>query len=110
MGGRFETYIRERARLCRGTTHDGLTMVIVGWPYAEFAANKEDIEGNYLKTIAMAQDFADRLRGARRMTRFRRRGGAELFPQALWSGLGAGGRCGLQPGFHYRTGNSRCLP
>ena len=32
--------------------------------------NKEDIEGNYLKTIAMAEDFADRMRGAQRMTRF----------------------------------------
>ena len=30
-------------------THDGLTLVIAGWPYAEFAANRQDIEGNYLE-------------------------------------------------------------
>ena len=45
-------------------------MVIAGWPYAEFAENKKDIEGNYLKTIELAPAFADRLRGARREARF----------------------------------------
>jgi flavin-dependent dehydrogenase len=45
-------------------------MVIVGWPYAEFAENKKDIEGNYLKTIELVPAFADRLRGARREARF----------------------------------------
>ncbi|MGE0240714.1 MAG: NAD(P)/FAD-dependent oxidoreductase [Parvibaculaceae bacterium] len=70
MGGRFETYIRERRGFAVAPTHDDLTMVIVGWPHAEFAANKADIEGNYLKTIAMAETFADRLQGARRVTRF----------------------------------------
>ena len=45
-------------------------MVIVGWPHAEFASVKADIEGNYLKAIAMAEVFADRLAGAKRMTRF----------------------------------------
>lgn len=70
MSGRFETYIRERRGFAAAPTHDDLTMVIVGWPYAEFARNKEDIEANYLNAIAMAEDFAHRLRGARRMTRF----------------------------------------
>lgn len=70
MGGRFETYIREKRGFAAAPTHDDMTMVIVGWPYAEFARNKEDIEANYMKAIAMAEDFASRLRGARRMTRF----------------------------------------
>ena len=39
-------------------------MVIVGWPYTEFADYKRDIEGNYLKTIELVQAFADRLHGA----------------------------------------------
>ena len=51
-------------------THDDLTLVIAGWPYAEFEENKKDIEGNYLKTIELAPAFADRLRGARREARF----------------------------------------
>jgi 2-polyprenyl-6-methoxyphenol hydroxylase-like FAD-dependent oxidoreductase len=45
-------------------------LVIVSWPYAEFAENRTDIEGNYLKTIALAPAFADRLRGAKREDRF----------------------------------------
>ncbi|MGH8249683.1 MAG: NAD(P)/FAD-dependent oxidoreductase [Steroidobacteraceae bacterium] len=70
MSGRFETYIRESRGFGVAPTHDELTMVIVGWPYAEFAANKKDIEGNYLKAIELAPVFADRLRAARRETRF----------------------------------------
>jgi 2-polyprenyl-6-methoxyphenol hydroxylase-like FAD-dependent oxidoreductase len=70
MDGRFETYIRDKRGFGVAPTHDGLTMIIVGWPYAEFAECKKDIEGNYLKTIALAPAFADRLRGAKRETRF----------------------------------------
>lgn len=51
-------------------THDDLTLIIVGWPYAEFEANKKDIEGNYMKTISMVPAFADRLRRAKREARF----------------------------------------
>ena len=70
MDGRFETYIRDKRGFGVAPTHDDLTMIIVGWPYAEFAACKKDIEGNVLKTIALAPTFADRLRGAKRETRF----------------------------------------
>jgi 2-polyprenyl-6-methoxyphenol hydroxylase-like FAD-dependent oxidoreductase len=70
MSGRFETYIRDKRGFAAAPTHDGLTMVIAGWPYAEFDACKKDIEGNYLKTIDLAPAFADRLRGAKRETRF----------------------------------------
>jgi 2-polyprenyl-6-methoxyphenol hydroxylase-like FAD-dependent oxidoreductase len=70
MDGRFETYIRDRRGFAAAPTHDDLTMVIVGWPYAEFAENKKDIEGHYLKAIELAPAFADRLRGARREALF----------------------------------------
>ncbi len=49
-------------------THDNLTLVIAGWPYAEFAANKADLEDNYLKELA--PDFAARVRSAAREDRF----------------------------------------
>ena len=68
--GRFENYIRDRRGFAAMPTHEDLTLVIAGWPYAEFAENKSDIEGNYLKTIELAPAFADRLRGARREARF----------------------------------------
>jgi flavin-dependent dehydrogenase len=70
MDGRFETYVRDRRAFAAVPTHDDLTMVIAGWPYAEFAENRKDVEGNYLKTIGLAPAFADRLRGARREARF----------------------------------------
>lgn len=70
VDGRFENYSRDRRGFAVAPTHDDLTMVIVGWPYAEFAENRKDIEGNYLKTIELAPAFADRLRGARREARF----------------------------------------
>src|SRR6185295_16277391 len=71
MDGRFETYIRERRGFAAAETHDGLTMVVGGWPIAEFEQNKKDVEGNYLRTFEMAPAFAERLRGARRETQLR---------------------------------------
>jgi 2-polyprenyl-6-methoxyphenol hydroxylase-like FAD-dependent oxidoreductase len=70
MDGRFENYIRDMRGFAVAPTHDDLTMIIVGWPYAEFAACKKDIEGNVLRTLAMAPDFASRVRAAKRETRF----------------------------------------
>lgn len=70
MDGRFETYIRDRRGYAAVPTHDELTLIIAAWPYAEFAENRKDIEGNFRKTIAMAPTFAERLRGAKREARF----------------------------------------
>ncbi|HEY6380282.1 MAG TPA: NAD(P)/FAD-dependent oxidoreductase [Pseudolabrys sp.] len=70
MDGRFENYIRDRRGFAAMPTHEDLTLVIAGWPYAEFAENKRDIEGNYLKTIELAPAFADRLHRAKREARF----------------------------------------
>ena len=69
MAGRFENYIRPHRGWAACPTHDGLTVVVAGWPYAEFAANKTDIEGNYLKIFDLAPDFAERIRAANRETR-----------------------------------------
>src|SRR5262245_31865575 len=70
MAGRVENYIRDKRGFAVMPTHDDLTVVIAGWPYAEFAENKKDIEGNYRKTIGLAPIFADRLRGAKREAQF----------------------------------------
>jgi 2-polyprenyl-6-methoxyphenol hydroxylase-like FAD-dependent oxidoreductase len=70
MNGRFETYIRPNRGFAAIETHDGLTMVVAGWPYAEFEANKKDIESHYLQVLALAPAFAERLRGAKREARF----------------------------------------
>jgi 2-polyprenyl-6-methoxyphenol hydroxylase-like FAD-dependent oxidoreductase len=69
MHGRFETYIRPGRGFAAMPTHDDLTLVIGGWPFAEFEANKKDVEGNYLEMFDLAPPFADRLRGAKREER-----------------------------------------
>ena len=51
-------------------TNDDLTMLVVGWPTAEREAYKADIEGNYLKTLDLAPELADRVRAATRAERF----------------------------------------
>ncbi|MGH3777684.1 MAG: NAD(P)/FAD-dependent oxidoreductase [Pseudonocardiaceae bacterium] len=68
--GRFESYIRPDRGFAAWPTNDDLTLVIGGWPFAEFEANKKDIEGNYLKMLDLAPHFAERVRAARREARF----------------------------------------
>jgi 2-polyprenyl-6-methoxyphenol hydroxylase-like FAD-dependent oxidoreductase len=70
MNGRFETYIRPNRGCAAVETHDGLTIVMVGWPYAEFEANKKDVEANYMRTLSLAPAFAERLRVAKREAPF----------------------------------------
>ncbi len=70
MDGRFETYIRPNRGCAAVETHDGLTIVIAGWPYAEFDEHKKDIESNYLKTLDLAPAFAERIRHAKREAPF----------------------------------------
>ena len=51
-------------------THGDLTVVPFGWPKSEFAANRGDIEGNFLEALELAPEFAELVRGAKRETRF----------------------------------------
>jgi flavin-dependent dehydrogenase len=66
----FETYLREHRGWAAMATNDGLTLLVVGWPIAEAAAYKSDVEGNYLATLEMVPAFADRVRRATRAERF----------------------------------------
>jgi 2-polyprenyl-6-methoxyphenol hydroxylase-like FAD-dependent oxidoreductase len=70
MDGRFETYVRPSRGMAAWPTNDDLTVVIAGWPYAEFEANKKDIEGNYHKAFDLAPSFGQRLAAGTRETRF----------------------------------------
>jgi 2-polyprenyl-6-methoxyphenol hydroxylase-like FAD-dependent oxidoreductase len=69
----FENYIRAEDDRGWGVlpTHDGLTCVVVGWPLAQFEANRTDIERAYMTTFDLAPEFAERIRGAKREDRFR---------------------------------------
>jgi 2-polyprenyl-6-methoxyphenol hydroxylase-like FAD-dependent oxidoreductase len=70
MHGRFETWIRPDRGFAAWPTHDDLTVVIGGWPFAEFEANKNDVEGNYLKMFELAPAFAERVHAATREARY----------------------------------------
>jgi flavin-dependent dehydrogenase len=74
----FETTIRAENR--RGwaalPTHDGLTCMPFGWPVEEFKANRGDIEGNFFKALDLAPEFAQRVKAAKRESKFI--GSAEL--------------------------------
>ena len=70
MNGRFDVYVRRRRAFAAWPTNNDLTLIICGWPFAEFETYKSDIEANYLKTLQLVPPFADRVRAARRETRF----------------------------------------
>ena len=66
----FETFVRPDRGFACAPTNDGQTMVVVGWPYAEAQAYKADVEGNFLQTLALAPDFAERVANAKREAPF----------------------------------------
>src|SRR5438270_931063 len=68
--GTFEIYVRPERGFAAAPTHDDLTMVVGGWPYAEFDANRHDVEGNWMKMLEQAPPFAERVRGAKREAKF----------------------------------------
>jgi 2-polyprenyl-6-methoxyphenol hydroxylase-like FAD-dependent oxidoreductase len=70
IDGRFETYIRAHRGFAAAPTHDGLTLTVGGWPYAEFDENKKDVESHFLNMFDLAPEFAARIRGAKREAPF----------------------------------------
>lgn len=66
IDGRFDTFIRPQRGFAAAPTHDGLTITVGGWPFAEFDANKKDVEGHFLKLFDLVPAFAERIRSARR--------------------------------------------
>jgi len=66
----MRAYIRPDRGFGVMPSNDGLTLIVVGWPYAEAAAYKADVEGNFLATLEMVPEFAERVRGATRVEPF----------------------------------------
>ena len=65
-----EIYIRPDRGWVVAGTHDGLTLVGLGWPIAELGTNRKDIEGAYMRTLELVPAFAERVRAATREARF----------------------------------------
>jgi 2-polyprenyl-6-methoxyphenol hydroxylase-like FAD-dependent oxidoreductase len=68
----LETFIRAENRRgwAAATTHDGLAVLPFAWPVEEFRTNRKDIEGNFFAAMDLAPEFAERVRAARRESRF----------------------------------------
>jgi flavin-dependent dehydrogenase len=70
MVGRLVNWLLPNRGMGAWPTGDDLTLVIAGWPIAEFEARRADVEGNYLAVIDQVPAFAERVRAARREERF----------------------------------------
>jgi flavin-dependent dehydrogenase len=90
----FEVVVRPDRGFAALPTNDGLTLVVAGWPYAESAAYKADAESNYLKTLELAPDMADRVRGATREARFAGGGVPNFFRKPFGPGWALVGDAG----------------
>ena len=92
----FEIVVRPDRGWGAAPTNDGLTMLVIGWPYAEAAAYKADVEANYLKTLDLAPAFAERVHGAPREDRFFGAACENFFRKpfgAGWALVGDAGYC-----------------
>ena len=79
-------------------THDGLTLIVGGGHTPSSPPTSHDVEGHFAKMLELVPAVADRLGGARREARFAGAKRAELFSQAVRSGLAPGRRCRLPEG------------
>ena len=90
----FEVTIRPHRGWAAIPTHDDLTLVVVGWPYGEDAANKHDVEGNYMKAFDLSPEFARRIGAAKRVTRFAGTGVSNWFRKPFGPGWALVGDAG----------------
>ena len=67
---RFETYSRHYRGFASFPTNDGLTLVVGGWPYREFEANKSDVEKHWMAMLEQEPKFAARVRAGKREDKF----------------------------------------
>lgn len=66
----FEAYDRMGRAWAAWPTNDGLTLIVLSWPYAEFEANRHDIERHFMEGLDREPRFAARVRAGKREERF----------------------------------------
>jgi 2-polyprenyl-6-methoxyphenol hydroxylase-like FAD-dependent oxidoreductase len=66
----FLTMIRGDRGIAVIPTNEDLTLVLTGCPFAQASAFRSDMEGNYMNTIALVPEFAERIASATRVDRF----------------------------------------
>src|SRR6185436_2801520 len=66
----FEMYIRGTRVIFSLSTNDNLFGVFIAWSIDQFDSVRSDIEGNFLRVLDEAPEFAERVRCGRREERF----------------------------------------
>ena len=110
MNGRFEIYVREDRGFAAAPTNDGLTMVVGGWPYAQFDAHKSDIEATYLSMFEHAPSSPSALRGATRESRVIGTAVPNFFRKPFGPGWALVGDAGYNKDFITAQGISDAFP
>lgn len=67
---RVHIRLREDRGIASMPTNDGLTLILVGFPDAQAAEFKADVEASYLRSIDRDPELAERVRNATRAERF----------------------------------------
>ena len=67
---RLEAHLRPRRAFAIAPTHDGLTVTVMAWPRSDFEADRGDVEGQFMRAVALAPALHERMRGAQRVSRF----------------------------------------
>lgn len=62
--GRFEIHIGEGCGAGIAETHDGLTMMVGGWPIAQYETARRDHVASYLSLLDRLPGLGERMRGA----------------------------------------------
>jgi flavin-dependent dehydrogenase len=91
---RFEVYVRPNRGIGVMPTHNGLTLVIAGWPMAESAANRHDFQRHYLKTLGLVPALVDRMRDAKQVEGFHNASVPNYFRKPFGEGWALAGDAG----------------
>lgn len=67
--GTFEAYSRPGRGWAVCPTNDGLTVITFGWPHAELAEHRNDIEGTMMAMFESSPQFLERVKNATREER-----------------------------------------
>ena len=70
MQHEFATYVRPYRGFAMAPTHDGLTMIVGGWPHAELDRVKDDLETHFYEILDLVPEVAERVRDAKREAPF----------------------------------------
>jgi 2-polyprenyl-6-methoxyphenol hydroxylase-like FAD-dependent oxidoreductase len=63
-------HMRDHSSFGGGPTNDGLSVVIVIWPAEKFHEVRSDIEGNFMRSLDAAPQYAEQVRAAKREEKF----------------------------------------